>query len=325
MRVRGLVATVLVGIFLAFLLIGILHDPGEARALCVGLDFFVNPNHVPLVVGQQHGYFAEEGLEVEWFVPANPSDPVKLAASRAVDIALTPQINYLIARSEGLPLIAIGALVDHGLGGLLSLKGHGVETIDDLRGRRIGYSLAPLEPILWRTMLGCAGIAEDEIQLINVGYSTMQALLAGNVDAVGAFRNFEPIQAELEGRDPIFFPQEAYCIPATYELILVVHPDLVADRGEELAVFLRALSRGIERTTSEPVAAFAAFLDAYPDLDDELNRRSFEATLPLYADGARHDDADVWSAMRDYLADNGLIGEQLPLEELFTESMLPEV
>ncbi len=324
MRVRVLVAIVLVGIFFAFLLIGILHVPEEARALHVSLDFFVNPNHVPLVVCQEVGFFAEEGIEVDLFVPANPSDPVKLAASRAVDIVLTPQINYLIARSEGLPLVAIGALIDQGLGGLLSLREHGIETIDDLRGKRIGYSLAPLEPILLRTMLDCAGmIEEDEVRLINVGFNTMQALLTGSVDAIGAFRNFEPIQAELEGGEPVFFPQEDYCIPATYELILVVHPDLIAERGADLRAFLRALARGIEQTTSEPDAAFGAFLAAYPDLDDELNRRSFEVTLPLYADGARHDDSEVWSAMRDYLAEHGLIDEQLSFEGLFTDALLP--
>jgi len=292
--------------------------------LHVSLDFFVNPNHVPIVVCQETGLFDESGIEVELFVPANPSDPVKLAASRAVDIALTPQINYLIARSEGLPLIAIGALIDQGLGGLLCLRGEGIETIDDLRGGRIGYSLAPLEPILWRTMLGCAGIGEDEVQLTNVGYNTMQALLTGNVEAVGAFRNFEPIQAELEGEDPIFFPQEEHCIPETYELILVVHRDLVAERGEELSEFLHALAEGIERTTNDPDTAFATFTAAYPDLEDELNHRSFEATLPLYADGARHDGVGVWEAMQDYLAEHGMIDGKLPLEELYTSELLPE-
>ena len=292
-------------------------------SLRVSLDFFVNPNHAPLVVCQELGYFADERVEVELFVPANPSDPVKLAASRAVDIALTPQINYLIARSEGLPLIAIGALIDHGLGGLLGLRERGIEAIGDLRGKRIGYSLAPLEPILWRTMLDCAGIGEGELRLINVGYNTMQALLTGSVDAIGAFRNFEPIQAELEGGDPVFFAQEEHCIPLTYELILVAHPDLVAERGDDLTAFLRALARGIDQTTTEPDAAFEAFLKAHPDLNDELNRRSFEATLPLYANAVRHDDAEVWSAMCDFLAEHGLIDERLPIEGLFTSALLP--
>jgi len=290
----------------------------------LSLDFFINPNHVPLVVAQEAGLFAEAGVEVDLFVPANPSDPVKLAASRAVDIALTPQINYLIARSEGLPLVAVGALIDCGLGGLLSLRDHDIEAIEDLRGRQIGYSLAPLEPILWRTMLACAGIGEEDVELVNVGFSTMQALLTGSVDAIGAFRNFEPIQAELEGADPIFFPQEAYCIPETYELIFVVHPDVIAQRSDVLVGFLRAVAEGIERTKSDPAHALEVFLSAHQDLDDELNRRAFEATIPLYAEGAHHDDVSVWSAMHSYLAGHGLIDEQLPIEGLFTSALLPQ-
>jgi len=293
--------------------------------LRVSLDFFVNPNHVPLVVCHESGWFAEEGLDVRLFVPAGASDPVKLAAARAAEIALTPQINYLIARSEGLPLVAIGALIGRGLGGLLALRNRGVERIDDLRGKRIGYSLAPLEPILWTAMLGSVGIREGEFRLIQVGFNTMQALLAGSVDAIGAFRNFEPIQARLEGADPVFFAQEDYGVPETYDLLLVVHPRLIEERSGDLAAFLRVLVRGIERTNADPDAAFDAFLAAHPDLDDELNRCSFEATLPLYAAGARHDDCEVWSTMCDYLVERGLIGERLCREELFTDALLPAV
>ena len=43
--------------------------------LRVMLDFFPNPNHVPLIIAQRMGFFADEGLEVEIIVPANPSDP----------------------------------------------------------------------------------------------------------------------------------------------------------------------------------------------------------------------------------------------------------
>ena len=295
-----------------------------AAPVRVCLDFFANPNHVPLFVAEALGYFADEGVEVDLFVPANPSDPVKLAAARAADVALTPQINYLIARSEGLPLMAIGALIDQGLGGLLTVEGRGVAEPADLAGKRIGYALAPLEPILWGTMLDCVGIDAGDVQLINVGFSTMQALLAGNVDAIGAFRNFEPIQAEMAGFTPIFFAQEAYCIPETYEIIVVAHPDLIAERGDDLAGFLRALARGIAFTREAPDTAFNLFLMSNPDLNDELNRRAFDETLPLYADGARHDDVGVWEGMRDYLFAHGLIGESIPATELLTAAWLPE-
>ncbi len=290
-------------------------------ALQVCLDFYPNPNHVPLYVAA--ALFSPD-FEIDLIVPGNPSDPVKLVAARSVDVALTPQINYLMARSEGLPLIAIGALIDHSLGGLLSLADRGVTALEDLAGKRVGYSLAPLEPVLWTTMFACAGMDPAAVDLIPVGYNTMASLLAGTVDAIGAFRNFEPFQAEAFERSPVFFPQEAFCVPATYDLIFVVHPSALAKRPENLRRFLAGLGEAVAWTRLHPDDAFAIFADAVPELDDDLNWRSFQSTLPLYADAGWHDDAASWSEVYEYLATHGLIDERLPLSALYTDAFLPD-
>ena len=323
MRAKSWIAVALAAVCCAFLLIGLLVGPGSERTLRVSLDFFPNPNHVPLYVAIEDGLFSAHGLDVELMVPANPSDPVKLAAVRTVDVALTPQINYLIARSEDLPLVSIGALVDQNLGGLLALGERGIEEISDLEGRRIGYSLAPLEPILWETMLDCSGVSMDDVELINVGYATVASLLAGSVDAIGAFRTFEPIQVEMQGGTPVFFPQEAYCVPPTYDLVLVTQPELIDDRAEDLRAFLAALAEAVELTIQAPEEAYALFVRANPDLDDRLNRRSFEATLPVYAAGLRHDEPKVWQAVQAFLYEHGLVADELPLDALYSTDLLP--
>jgi putative hydroxymethylpyrimidine transport system substrate-binding protein len=289
----------------------------------VSLDYFANPNHIPLYVALDQGFFDEEGIDIDIFVPANPSDPVKLAAAQAVEIALTPQINYLIARSEDLPLIAIGALIDQPLGGLLALRGQGINTLEDLSGKRIGYALAPLEPILWETVFACAGIDPAGFDLVNVGFNTVTALLTGNVEAIGAFRNYEVLQLADLGYEPVFFPQEEYCVPMTYEIVLVAHPDFIEERGPEAAGFLKALSRAIDWTIAHPTEAMTLFFDRFPELDDELNRRSFEATLPLYAVGADHGDEAVWDTMQTYLIENGLMIQSFSTNALYTDSLLP--
>ena len=307
---------------LVFLLVVLVQLAAGASPLKVMLDFLPNPNHIPLYAAQVQGFFSEEGIEVEIMPPADPSDPAKLAAARVVDLALTPQMNYLIAKAAGLSLISVGALIDGALGGLLSLADFGIEELSDLRGRKVGYSLAPLEPVLWRTMLSTVGVKPGEFELVNVGMSTVPALLSGKVDAIGAFRNFELIKVELLGKKAVFFPQEDYGVPNTYEILIVANPELLQERAREVRGFLTALARGIAFTLERPEAAFGAFLSLYPDRDDELHRRSFAATLPLYAEGARHDDADRWAGMQDFLYQNGLVDRTFPLEELYTTEFL---
>ncbi len=293
-----------------------------AAPLTVCLDYLPNPNHVPLYAALESGVFASRGLDVRLVVPGSASDPAKLAAARSADLALTPQINYLIARAEGLPLVAIGVYVDSSLGGLLALSESGIATLADLAGRPIGYSLAPLEPALWKAMLGCADVDPVDIDLVNVGYGTVASLLAGSVAAIGAFRNVEPIQVQLLGRAPVFFPQEAFCVPETYDLVLVAHKDFVAERKADLAAFLAALEESIAATRAEPDDALAAFFRAFPELDDELDRLSFAATLPLYAADVHFSNPETWDGVQRFLVGAGLLGEAAPFESLVAPDLV---
>ena len=316
-----IIAALILSVGITIFLVVWLHAPRPTK-MSVILDFFANPNHVPVYVAQELGFFTAEGADVEILIPADPSDPVKLAAAKTVDVALTPQINFLIAKAAGLPLIAIGALIETPLGGLLSLKEYGIEELSDLRGGRIGYSLTPLEPTLWRTMLASAGVAAEEFELVNVGFNTVLSLLSRQVDAIGAFRNFELLQVALLGHEPSYFPQEEYGVPDTYEILLTVNPALLETRPKALRALVAGLAKGIAYTREHPEEAFELFLRAHPDLNDELNRRAYEATLPLYADAARHDIAQKWDHMQAYLFENGLMAQEFPLAELYTAQVL---
>ncbi len=303
-------------------LVGLSLGALAQQHLQVMLDFFPNPNHVPLIVAASQGFFSDEGLDVEIVVPGNPSDPIKLVAAGAVDIALTPQINLLIARDAGLPVIAIGSLIGSPLGGLLALKENGISSLSDLRGRRIGYSLAPLEPILWRTMLASAGVSPGEYELVNVGFNTVLSLLSGKVDAIGAFRNFEVPQVTLAGHKAVFFPEEKYGVPHTEEIVIVANAGRAAKDASLMRAFLAGLARGIAFTVEHPEEAFQEFTAAYPDLDDALNRRAYAITLPLFSKGARLGPEAEWEVLKSYLLKNGLIKSDIPLTEIYNNEYL---
>ena len=63
--------------------------------LTVLLDWFVNPDHAPLIVAREKGYFAAQGLDVDLIAPADPNDPPKLVAAGKADIAVSyqPQLH----------------------------------------------------------------------------------------------------------------------------------------------------------------------------------------------------------------------------------------
>ncbi|NCW31571.1 MAG: ABC transporter ATP-binding protein, partial [Alphaproteobacteria bacterium] len=117
------------------------------------LDWFINPDHGPIIIAQEKGYFADAGLEVEVIAPADPADPPKLVAAGKADLAVSyqPQLHLQIA--EGMPLIRVGTLVATPLNCLLVLKDGNIKTVADLKGKKVGFSVAGVEEALLTTIL----------------------------------------------------------------------------------------------------------------------------------------------------------------------------
>src|SRR3546814_9566968 len=78
--------------------------------VCSSDLWFVNPDHGPLVVAQEQGFFAAQGLEVEMIAPADPNDPPKLVAAGEADLAVSYQPQLHLLAAAGLPLARIGTL-----------------------------------------------------------------------------------------------------------------------------------------------------------------------------------------------------------------------
>ncbi|HSK40874.1 MAG TPA: ABC transporter substrate-binding protein, partial [Arenibaculum sp.] len=117
----------------------------QPEKLTVLLDWFVNPDHAPLFVAQERGYFRDAGLDVEFVPPADPSDPPKLVAAGRGDIAISYQPELHLQAAAGLPLTRIGTLVATPLNTVITLADGPVRTLADLKGRKVGFSVTGFE------------------------------------------------------------------------------------------------------------------------------------------------------------------------------------
>ena len=269
----------------AALVSGLGVSPGApaAEKISLLLDWFVNPDHGPLIVAQQKGFFAEAGLEVEMLEPADPSLPPKLVAAGKADMAVNYQPQLHVQVDAGLPLTRIATLVATPLNSLVVLKDSPIKTIADLKGKKVGFSVGGFEDTLLRAMLARHNLALKDIQLVNVNWSLSPSLLSGKVDAViGAFRNFELNQMDIEGHPGRAFYVEEQGVPGYDELVLVVNNK---DRGKpKYARFVNALERATQFIVNHPDQAWALFKSYKPkELDNELNRRAWADTLRRFA------------------------------------------
>ncbi|PKR48969.1 ABC transporter substrate-binding protein [Thalassospira marina] len=284
--------------------------PAQANEkLTILLDWFVNPDHAPLVVAKEKGFFAKHGLDVELVEPADPSAPPRLVAAGQGDVAVNYQPQLHVQVAEGLPLTRIGTLVATPLNALVVLKDGPIKDIADLKGKKIGYSLAGFEDAVLGTMLKSHGVDINSVELVNVNFSLSPSLYSGQVDAViGAYRNFELNQMEIEGKPGKAFYVEEEGVPPYDELILTVHKDKAGD--PRMKMMLDALEEATQYLINHPDDSWKAFIAAYPNLDDELNKRAWSDTLPRFALRPAAVDKARYTRFAQYLQDTGIIDHQ---------------
>ena len=274
--------------------------------MTVLLDWFINPDHGPIIIAQEKGYFAEQDLSVEIIAPADPSDPPKLVAAGQADLAISYQPQLHLQIHEGLPLQRVGTLVATPLNCLLALADGPIQTPADLAGKKVGFSVGGVEEAVLGSILRHHGLTLDDVELVNVNWSLSPSLMSGQVDAViGAYRNFELNQMEIEGIDGNCFFVEEEGLPPYDELIYVANTDTM-DK-EMIVRFLAATEKATQYIVNHPEESWEIFSATSTELQDELNARAWVDTLPRFALRPTAMDAGRYATFEAFLFKAGLI------------------
>lgn len=273
------------------------------KKLVVLLDWFANPTQAPLFIAKEKGYFKAHHLDVELIGPADPSDPPKLVAANKADIALTYEPQFIHQQKNNLPLVRIGTVIDKPLNCLVVLQDSGIQSIHDLKGKRVGHSTSSITGITLKTMLENNKLHLSDVTQINVNYNLTQALLSGRVDAVtGVMRTFEVIQLELAGHPARIFLPEKNGVPTYSELIIVVNKAFQND--PRFPEFLAALKEAVADIKQNPESDWKLFAKTHPEIDNTLNHRAWFATLPYFANDPAKSNENASQKLLQFMREN---------------------
>lgn len=292
--IKKLIATLLPTII--FSLIG--TSAMAAEKLTLMLDWFPNVDHLPIYVARHQGFFAQQGLDIDILSPSDTSDALKLAAAGKVDIAISYEPQTIIAAARGLEITVMGRLIEHPLTTLLFLKGKGIETPGDLNGKKIGYTVPGLMDVLLDAFARLNAI--ENYSAVNVGFSIVQSLTAGKVDAVmGPFKTYETVTMAHKGYEVGYFELEKWGIPDYDELVLVTSRKTMNQKRDAMSKISLILDRAIQYVRANPEEVLEHYFEEVPEADRKIEKDAFELTMPYYA---HHQtlDVDRWQQFADF-------------------------
>lgn len=300
---------------------------GEMTEVSLALDWYPWSNHTGLYVAQADGEFEERGLDVEIYVPSDPSTALQLVAIGEDEFTISYEADVLLAREQGLDVVSVAALVQRPLNTIMALESSDITEPADLEGKTIGIAGVPSDEPLLATVLESGGVTLDDVEVVTVGFDLMPALLGGRVDAlIGAYYVHESILAEQQGNPVTAIAIEEYGVPEYYELVLVTSGEMVREQPEVVAAFVAAVVAGYQAAEEDPQRAVDELVAAYPETSEELEREGIQRLIPYWTDEGTvpfgTQEEERWTSFADWMLENGLLSEEVDATEAFTNEFV---
>ena len=302
------------------LLIGLVAAEPTTK-IRLGLEWFMNPDHLPLVVGIREGIFADAGLEVELVEPADHWEAEKEIIEGRLDVAVTETLHLSQDAAAGKPVLGFSRFL-HTDGGVMFLESSNITRPKDMCGRNISYpgSPGPGGPAIVQTMVEADGGSCDisSYGKHNGGFYHTAALQSGEADvATLIFYNFEVIEAQSLGLKPGFFSLKEFGVPDFCQLVLFTTParfEQLKPALRKLVLAMRKATGLIHREPEKAAAHFAAHTASKADASSSsTTKKVIEAVSPMAMLRRRRAaklDAQIMAAtLPAFPNDNGLSTE----------------
>lgn len=279
------------------------------KTIKIGLEWFMNPDHVPLLIGLERGWFREAGFELELVEPAAHLDAVAALEAGELDLAITEPIHLVADVAQHRPVRGFARFL-HTNGGVMFLEASGIRRPRDMANVRVQYPGAPGPggPAIVKTMVEADGGAVGSLTPVNHGFRHTDALVEGLADvATLAFYNFEVVEARHRGHPAQFFALKDWGIPDFCQLILIATPTRLAEQADDLARFVQIMGRGLDVLHQAPRDARRIYFDRTgTDPADPLMNAIFDATVPCFTFDMTMAD-DYYRRLGAWMAGHGLI------------------
>jgi ABC-type nitrate/sulfonate/bicarbonate transport system substrate-binding protein len=256
---------------------------GETTPLRVALGWISNVEFAGFWIADDRGYYAEEGLAVE-FLPGGPNAPktTQALASGGAEIAIPVAMQeFISAVNEGNDFVAYGTMFQNAPSALLSMASRPVRTAQDLVGARV-LGQQGVQPYVEAAMR-LAGVPV-EYDFIPVGYEP-SPLVDGQGDVYTCFATNQPIMLEqlgmVQDRDFVVTTYEQLGLPQYASMLCSQRSWLDANRPV-VERFMRATIRGWQDNTADPSVAARLAVENYgADLGLDLAQQTRENELQI--------------------------------------------
>lgn len=259
----GLLATLLVTTVTAC---GGTASGGDSSTLKVAVTTPTwNAGFATFLLAQAKGYFADEGLDVQFSLPPSGTQAAQQVIAGGADIALVTPEPVIIGATKGTDLTYFASYYGDWIYSLATLDGSGISKVAGLKGKRIGVTnISSSGATFARAALQITGLSADDATLVPIGVGAQQisAIKAGQVDALALWDT----QYQLVKNAGIHLTDlPVQEMDGVFGGGFVARKSRIDANSDAFVKFGRAFAKGVVYTQANPEAAIKAMWKVQPD------------------------------------------------------------
>jgi NitT/TauT family transport system substrate-binding protein len=303
---------------------GVQNEAG-LRHIILPMGYIPNVQFAPMYVAIEKGFFAEEGIEIE-FDYSFETDGVALVGAGELQFVVASGEQVLLARSQGLPVVYTFAWYQDFPVSVVAKTSEGINAPADLRGKRIGLpGLYGANYIGLQALLFSAGLTASDVTMDSIGFNQVEALATDQEQAVVGYAANEPIQLRAQGYDVTELRVADYVQLTANGL--VASEEVIAQEPELVRAMARAMKRGIEYTIANPDEAYEIckkFVENLAQSDETVQKQVLATSMEFWkAERTGYSDRAAWENMNNLLVQMGLLKESQNVDDAFTNEFVP--
>ncbi len=248
----------------------------------LALEWFLNPDHIPFIVGIKNGYYKEVGIDLNIIVPDEHYDGFKALKNGEIEMALNEPLHLIEQFDEN--MLSLGNFFETEGGVLLSKAGK--ERL--LNSEKIKISSPVSNEItnsiaieILRRYAKKQGVTIDpsNISIDEVDFYHIKNIQNGYDGAWLVFENFEGVEAKFYGIEHTLINSKNGGFPNFSALSIFTTKSFYNKNKKVVDDFLMATKKAVEKVKSDKIAARDSYYDFVKEEPSILMDKIIDDTL----------------------------------------------
>lgn len=305
--------------------------PAQAQeTVRLGLDWGYLPYHAPLVIGQEEGYFEEEGITLQMEPGRGSATTAIMLGEGNYDIAHINTTNASVAKSKGVPIRTIAVYQTKTAASFIGLADKvTLDSVNAVKSYRIGSTPGGSDQLSLSIFRSVNELSDMDLDVVSLDANAKQAaLLSGSIDVISGDGFAYAAIIRGTGQEPEIFALSDYGVPLL-GFGYSANISFAEEKPEVVSAFMRAMKRSWQTAVADVPAACErarAALQLTHSQEacvDYFNGLIGLSVSPDSPDWGRQSE-EMWTNLLGTLEEVGEVSAGYTVSDYYTNDFIPE-